>query len=341
MKTTEKMSYAVVGLGSISQTAVLPAFANSRQAKLVALVTGDKAKGEKLSRRFATKQVFDYADFDNCVSNPEVEAVYIATPPGEHEQFAVAAAKAGKHVLCEKPLAASVQQARNMVEACRRNNVKFMTAYRKYLEPASVMLKNIIRKGKLGRIDIIHTLFTELRRFGDNSPSWLFSKELSGGGPLTDLGVYCVNTSRWLVDEDPVAASAVNWARDPRRYSEVEQGIAFRLDFKSGLLLQGTTAYSAGFSSFIHIHGEKGWAELAPAFAFEEERRISGRISGRWFAKTFKPIDEFALELDYFADCIRKNADPEPSGEQGLRDMIIIDAIYDSARNGRTVPIRY
>jgi predicted dehydrogenase len=341
MPTKKKIGYAVVGLGSLSQAAVLPAFAHCKNSRLAALVTGSREKGETLATQFKAKRVFGYADFEHCVSSTEVDAVYVATPPGEHERFVVAAANTGKHVLCEKPLAASVQQARNMVEACRNKNVKLMTAYRKYLEPASVTLKNMIKKGELGRIDIIHTLFTELRRFGDSSPSWLFSKQLSGGGPLTDLGVYCINTGRWLVDEDPIAATAASWARDLRRYREVEEGVAFRLDFKSGLLLQGTAAYSAGFSSFVHVHGEKGWAELAPAFAFEEERRISGKIAGRWFATNFKAIDEFALELDYFASCIHKNVNPEPDGEQGLRDMIIIDRIYQSARNNCTAEILY
>jgi predicted dehydrogenase len=338
----KRVGYAVVGLGSISQVAVLPAFAHSKKAKLVAVVSGDKKKARKFAEQFKASQAFTYAEFAKCLSNPEVEAVYIATPPGEHEKYAVAAAKVGKHVLCEKPLAATVKQARNMVETCRRNKVQFMTAYRKYFEPSSVTLKNMISKGELGRIDVIHTLFSELRPFGDQSPSWLFSRKLCGGGPLTDLGVYCLNTCRWLVDEDPVAAScAVSWVRDRRRYKDVEEGIAFRLEFRSGLVLQGTAAYSAAFSSFVHIHGEKGWAELAPAFAFEEERRLSGKIAGRWFAKTFKPIDEFALELDYFAKCIREGRKPEPDGEQGLRDIIIIDAIYQAAKKGGTVKIKY
>jgi predicted dehydrogenase len=342
MRGGKRVGYAVVGLGSISQVAVLPAFAHSKKAKLIAVVSGDKNKARKLAEQFKAGSAFSYGELSVCLSNPEVEAVYIATPPGEHEKYTVAAAKVGKHVLCEKPLAATVKQARNMVDACRRNKVEFMTAYRKYFEPSSVTLRNMISKGELGRIDVIHTLFTELRPFGDQSPSWLFSRKLCGGGPLTDLGVYCVNTCRWLVDEDPIAASgAVSWVRDRRRYKEVEEGITFRLEFRSGLILQGTAAYSAAFSSFVHVHGEKGWAELAPAFAFEEERRLSGKIAGKWFAKTFKPIDEFALELDYFSRCIREGRRPEPDGEQGLRDIVIIDAIYQAAKKGGTVKIKY
>jgi len=341
MPQDKRIGYAVIGIGALAQAAILPAFANSSNSRLVALVTGNPQKGKKLARQFHAKHVFHYSELAECLRDSEVNAVYLSTPPGEHEKYAVAAANMGKHVLCEKPLAATVEQARGMVHAGLRNNVLLMTAYRKYLEPASVRLKKMIVGGELGRIDIIHTLFSEFRSHGDNSPPWLFSQQLSGGGPLTDLGVYCLNTSRWLVNEDPVAASAISWARDPERYKEVEQGVSFRLDFASGLVLQGTSAYSAAFSSFIHVHGEKGWAELAPAFAFEEERRLSGKVAGRWFAKTFKPMDEFALELDYFSKCIRENKKPEPDGEQGLRDMIIIEAIYEASRSGRTTEIRY
>jgi predicted dehydrogenase len=342
MAGSKRVGYVVLGLGSISQVAVLPAFAHSKKAKLIAVVSGDKEKAEKLAQQFKASHAYSYKEYSECLKNPQVEAVYIATPPGEHEKYAIQAARAGKHVLCEKPLAATVRQARNMVATCRRSEVQFMTAYRKYFEPGTVMLKKMITRGDLGRIDIIHTLFAELRPFGDNSPAWLFSRALCGGGPLMDLGVYCLNTTRWLVGEDPVAvADAVSWVRDRRRYKEIEEGVAFRLDFPNGLVLQGTAAYSAAFSSFIHIHGEKGWAALAPAFAFEEERRISGKIGGKWFEKVFKPIDEFVLEIDDFADCIRKGRDPEPDGEQGLRDIIIIDAIYQSANKRRPVKIKY
>jgi len=156
-----------------------------------------------------------------------------------------------------------------------------------------------------------------------------------------DLGVYCVNTCRWLVGEDPVAAEAKSWVRDKRRFKEVEEGIAFRLDFKSGVMLQGTAAYSSVFSSFVHVHGEKGWAALSPAFAFEEERRLTGKIAGKWFEQAFEAIDEFAPELDTFAACIRQGRDPEPSGAQGMRDLIIIDAIYKAAKTGKAVKIKY
>ena len=341
MTIDKRVGYAVVGLGGISEVAVLPAFAHSKKAKLVTVVSGNKDKARKFARQFKATDAFTYEELDQALSNKAIEAVYIATPPREHEKYTISAARAGKHVLCEKPLAATTQQARNMVDTCRSCNVKLMTAYRKYFEPGSVTLKKMIAEGELGRIDIIHTLFAELHRYGDNSVSWIFSRDLCGGGPLMDIGVYCVNTCRWLVDEDPISANSTCWARDPRRYNEVEEGVSFRLGFPSGMVLQGTAAYSAAFSSFVHVHGEKGWAALSPAFAYEEERRLSGKIAGRWFAKTFRPIDEFVLELDYFADCIRKDQEPEPNGVQGYRDILIIDAIYQAAKQDTSVKIEY
>jgi predicted dehydrogenase len=337
----ERVGYAVVGLGGIAQQAVLPAFANSEKARLVAVVSGDPEKARRLAGEFRAKQHYSYGEYAACLNNPEVEAVYIATPPGEHEKYTVQAARAKKHVLCEKPLAATVDACRRMVRACRDHRVQFMTAYRKYFEPGSVALKKIIANGELGRVDVIHTAFTEFRPAGDNSPAWLFQRKLSGGGPLMDLGVYCVNTCRWLVDEDPVEAAAFRWSRDRKRFKEVEEGIAFRLHFRSGRVLQGTTSWGAALASSVEVHGEKGWATLAPAFAFEEERRLTGKISGKWFEQAFEAIDEFALELDAFAGCVRENRKPEPDGVQGMRDIAIIDAIYRAAKSGRPVEIRY
>jgi len=337
----KQVGYAVVGLGAISQQAVLPAFAHSKNARLIAVVSGDKAKAKQLAEQFRATNHYTYDEYAGCLKNPEVEAVYVATPPGAHEKYTVQAARAKKHVLCEKPLATTVDACRRMVQVCRDNSIQFMTAYRKYFEPGSVALKKIISSGQLGRIDIIHTAFTEFRPAGDSSPEWLFKRKVSGGGPWMDLGVYCVNTSRWLVDEDPVEAAAASWTRDRKRFKEVEEGVAFRLNFPSGLVLQGTASWGSVLTSFVQLHGEKGWASLSPAFAFEDDRRLTGKIAGKWFGEEFNAMDEFALELDAFAGCIRENRQPEPSGVQGMRDVAIIEAIYRAAKLGRPVAIRY
>lgn len=340
MKASKKVGFAVVGLGSIAQSSVLPAFANCKKAKLVALVGRDKKKAQQLARTFGADSAFSSDEYAACLANPNVSAVYIATPQGTHETLTTRAAEAGKNVLCEKPLAATVEQSARMVAVCQKHNVLLMTAYRKYFEPSTLHLKKLIREGSLGSIDVIHTAFSELHVPGTSLP-WLLDARLAGGGPLMDLGVYCVNTSRWLVNEDPVEVSAQAWQHDTARFREVEEGIAFRMNFRSGLVVQATSTYGAAPSSFINVQGTKGWALLAPAFPFEEERRLTGKIQGRWFERTFKPIDEFAPELDALAVAIQTGGTVEPDGKQGHRDVQIIHAIYDSANKHAPVTLKY
>ncbi|MFI5058425.1 MAG: Gfo/Idh/MocA family protein [Candidatus Acidiferrales bacterium] len=340
MAVARKIGYAVVGLGNIARNSILPAFANCRRAKLVALVSRDKKKAAALRVKFKAAISYTTKDYEDCLANPKISAVYIATPPGEHEEFTVRAAKAGKHVLCEKPLAATVAQSARMVEACRRQGVLLMTAYRKYFEPAALYLKSLVSNGSLGRIDMIHTSFSELFTPGVSS-GWLLDPALAGGGPMMDLGVYCVNTSRWLADEDPVEAVAQSWRHDTQRFKDVEEGVTFRLKFPSGLVVQGSSTYGAAMSSFIFVQGTKGWVSLSPAYPFEDERRVTGKIAGRSVERRFKALDEFALEIDAFALAIQKKKSVEPDGIQGHRDMIILQAIYESARNGQPVAIKY
>ncbi|MFZ3333274.1 MAG: Gfo/Idh/MocA family oxidoreductase [Candidatus Acidiferrales bacterium] len=340
MAARKRIGFAVVGMGKIAQGSVLPAFANSKHAKLVALVSRDRKKATRLARKFRAGSVYTNDEYAACLANPEVSTLYIATPPGDHAHLTIQAAQAGKHVLCEKPLAATAEQSAAMVQACRKNGRLLMTAYRKYYEPSTLYLKQLIQSGKLGRIDVIHTAFSELYS-PSVSQSWLVDPKLAGGGPLIDLGVYCVNTSRWLVDENPSEAAAQSWVHDAARFQEVEEGISFRLWFPSGLVVHGSSTYGAALSSFIFVQGTKGWASLAPVFPFDEDRHLTGKIAEREFARTFKVIDEFAIEIDALATAIQNKRSVEADGIEGHRDMIILEAIYESARTQRTVTIAY
>jgi predicted dehydrogenase len=334
------MGFAVVGLGSIAKGSVLPAFARCKHARLIAVVGRDKKSAESVAKQCNIRAAYGSAEFAACLANPEVAAVYIATPQGEHVHLAVQAARAGKHVLCEKPLAATVVQAAKMVAVCRKAGVLLMTAYRKYFEPSSVYIKNLIRDGALGRIDLIHTAFSELHVPGV-SLKWLLDVRVAGGGPLMDLGVYCVNTSRWLAGEDPARVSAFVWRNDKRRFTSVEEGISFRMQFPSGLVVNGSASYGAVMSSFLFLQGTKGWLCLTPAFPFDEERQLTGKIAGTRIEKTFKIVDEFAPEIDAFAKAIQQKSAVEPDGAQGLRDMDILHAIYQAAKKHKSVAIRY
>ncbi len=339
MGASKRVGIAVVGLGHIAEDAILPAFRRSQKAKLVALVSGDERKAKRLASAFGASDYFHYDDYALCLSHPKVEAVYIATANLLHADFTLRAASAGKHVLCEKPMATSTDDAQRMVDACRASRVRLMVGYRKYLEPASLALKKLIESGKLGRLRLIHSAFTILLPPPKKGPDWHLDRRLSGGGSLMDVGIYCVNTVRWLTGEEPVEAAAYVWSVEPERFVDVEESIAFRLTFPEGLVLQGSASYGAAKASFLHVHGERGWAALDPAFAYNEERRLFGKLGGRWFEKKFKVMDEFALELDYFAQCIRRKRDPEPSGDEGLRDVVVMQAVYRSARENRPVPI--
>ena len=339
MGASGRVGYAVVGLGHFAEHVVLPGFANSRKAQLAAVVSGDERKARRLARKFGASSFYDYNGYAQCLAHPEVEAVYIATNNSTHAAFAVQAATAGKHVLCEKPMATSIAECQQMIDACRDHQVRLMIAYRKYFEPGSVDLKALVDSGKLGRLKIIHSAFSVYVRPGGGRPAWHFDRRLAGGGALPDVGVYCVNTARWVTGRDPVEAAAYQWTVDPEVFKEVDENVAFRLNFPDGLVMQGTASWGGAKVSFFHVVGEKGWATLAPAYEYNEERRLYGCIGGRGFEKKYKVMDELALELDAFADCVRHNREPGPNGAEGLRDVAVMQAIYQSAREGRSVSI--
>lgn len=339
MAVSKRVGYAVVGLGGIARRAVLPAFKNSKSARLVALVSGDRGKAKRLARKFGASAVYTYDEYDQCLQDPAIRAVYLASPNGCHAAQTLRAAAAGKHVLCEKPMANTVGDCRRMLEACSSHGVRLMIAYRKYFEPASLALKKLVTSGKLGKLRTIHSAFTIFIP-PERKAGWRLDPVLAGGGALPDVGIYCINTVRWLTGLEPERAEAYSWITDAARFNEtVDQHMAFRLNFPGGLVLQATASYGAAQASFLHVHGEKGWAALDPAYTWDEERRLFGKAGGRWFEKKFPLADEFALELDALADCIAQRRDPEPNGIQGMRDVAVMQAIYQAARERREVAV--
>jgi len=308
---------------------------NCERAEIAAIASRSIEKARAVAGKFSIPKV--YGSYDELLADPEIEAIYNPLPNHLHVEWSIRAASRGKHVLCEKPLANTLEECRRMVEACRQNRVRLMTAYRKYFEPGSVALKKLITSGKLGRLRHIFSTYTEV--VDPAKAHWQLNRRLAGGGSLMDIGVYCVNTMRWLAGSDPLEATAHSWTDDPKRFSDVEDSIAFRLTHPGGLVCQGTSSYSSRAASFVQVHGDKGWAALNPAFAFEEERRLFGKIQGRWFEEKFKVMDEFVLELDHFADCIRRQRDPKADGMEGLLDIATIQAIYRSASENRPVAI--
>lgn len=337
MTRSKSVGYAVIGLGHIAEKAVLPAFGRAEKSRLVALASSDAKKARTLARKFNAARSFTYDRLEEGLADREIEAVYIATNNSTHLAFTKRAAAAGKHVLCEKPLANTSEECQEMIETCRQAKVKLMTAYRKYFEPSSLALKKLIAGGTLGEIKLMHSAFTF------NLPSrqvWHLSKELAGGGSLWDVGVYCVNAARWLTGLEPIEASGYAWSADPGRFKEVDESIGFQLKFPGGMYVQASSSFAAAKASFIQVHGEKGWAALNPAFPYNEEMRLFGQVGEKWFGKTYAPSEEFHLELDHLSGCIRGNREPEPDGVTGMRDVAIMEAIYEAAQSGHPVPIK-
>jgi predicted dehydrogenase len=328
------VGFAVVGLGTLAQTAILPAFRGMQEAKLVALVSRDAEKARRLAALHGAAYTYD--SLEECLANSQVEAVYIATPPSAHLRQVEAVALAGRHVLCEKPLAMTETEAAEMVTTCARQSVLLMTAYRKCFEPSFVFIRDLILGGRIGALKILHASFSERHALPQTTPPWLLDRRIAGGGPLMDLGIYCVHAARWLAGEVPSSVLAFQWTHDRNLFREVEEGIAFSMQFPSGLVAQASTCYSAALSSMLYLEGTRGSLSLTPAFPYEHERVLSARLGDELLHKTFPVVDEFRPQIDSLSRAIRGGPVPPSCGADGYIDMAIIDALYRSAESGVT-----
>ncbi len=241
---------------------------------MVALVSGDAAKAASLAADFDAKHHYSYGEFEQCLDNPAVDAVYIATANGAHVQFALEAAAHGKHVLCEKPLATTVEDCMAIVDACRKNRVRLMTPTANILSQPVLHSSSCSIQASWGRLaPFTPHLRTICRRTRRGTPTLPWR----GGGALMDLGIYCINTVRWLAEQEPLEAMGHTWKTDPRRFSNVEENIAFELTFPAGLHMQGSCSFTAAKASFLQIHCEKGWAALDPALCLQSGAEILWR----------------------------------------------------------------
>jgi len=326
------VGFAVLGLGALAQTAILPAFRDTKEATLIALVSRDAEKARRVALLHGVP--YAYNSLEDCLANPLVEAVYIATPPGRHLQEVDVVARAGRHVLCEKPLAMTAAEAAEMVTTCAQQPVLLMTAYRKCFEPAMIFIRDLILSGRIGALKILHTSFSEIHAQPMITPAWILDRQLAGGGPLMDLGIYCIHAARWLAGENPARVSASQWTHNQSLFSEVEEGIAFSMYFPSGLVAQASTCYSAALSSMLYVEGTRGSISLTPAYPYEQERMLNARFGDELLQKTFPVVDEFRPQIDAFSQAIRGGTLPPSGGAEGYVDMAIIDAIYRSANAG-------
>lgn len=338
----KRVGYAVVGLGRLAIGEILPAFAQSKHSRVTALVSGDRDKAEKVARQYGIRPdaIYSYADYDQLADNPEVDAVYIALPNSLHAEYTIRAARAGKHVLCEKPMAVSVKQCETMIEECDKAKRKLMIAYRSQYEPMDRAIVKMVRANRFG--ELREFVSVNSQNVGDPA-QWRLKHALAGGGPLTDLGIYSINAARFLTNEEPfeVSGSAYRRTNDPR-FQEVEESAHFILRFPSGMMATCATSFSTHRSQFFRLHGADAWAELNPAFAYRGLRMRIGRVvEGEESIEEPRIAsgDQFAREIDHMSQCVKRNRLPHTPGEEGLQDMRIIEAVYESARSGSVVAL--
>lgn len=327
--------FAVVGLGHIAQVAVLPAFAHTQSAaRLSALVSDDPAKRRVLSKRYDVRHTYTYREYDTCLRSGEIDAVYIALPNSLHREFAIRAAKAGIHVLCEKPMAVIAADCRAMARAADRYKVKLMVAYRLHFETCNLRTIKLAQSGTLGDLRLFHSVFTQQVRRGD-----VRLKQHLGGGPLYDIGVYCINAARYLFRDEPIEVSAFVSGGD-HRFQTVEEAACVLMRFPHDRLATFTCSFGATDETMYDIIGTKGRIRVEPAYEYVGGLSAAVTINGETKVETFKAGDQFAPQLIHFASCIRKNREPEPNGVEGLIDVQIIEALHKSARTGRPVVLR-
>jgi predicted dehydrogenase len=328
--SAKKTGYAVIGLGRIAGH-FMPGARNTTNSQITALVSGHRDKADRIAAEYGipSSSIYNYENFDEIAHNPAVDAVYVALPNSMHAEYTIRAAKAGKHVLCEKPMSTNVAQAEAMIAACKAANVKLMIAYRCHYEPTNLRAVKLIRDGALGQVQAIESSFG----FNMGPNEWRTNKKLAGGGPLFDVGIYCLNACRYLTGEEPehIAAFASTIDHDGR-FSEVEENVSWTMKFPSGIVASCNTTYGAPMEGYYRVHGAKGWLEVDQAFVYEG-LRLRADFSGTQLDEPNPARDpsQFQAEAEHFSHCVQNNLEPQSPGEEGLRDMKLITEIYRSA----------
>ena len=326
----EQMRWAIVGLGSFGINQVLPGFADARQSRMTAFVSGNAAKARDLGARHGVSRFYDYANYDTMKDDAEIDCVYVVLPVGLHAEYTVRALEAGKHVLCEKPMASTSAECERMIAAAKANGRQLGVAYRVHFEPTNREAKRRIAAGELGAIRAVQNAhgFNANPQFPPHK--WRLEKLLAGGGSMYDIGVYGLNTSLMMLDGDtPAAVSAVYaYPREDPRFAEVEGGIEWRMTTAAGVTVSGSSSYSySPYVSRQHYLGAKSSIEMQPATTYDDNNlAIDGRPVGAG-----NPMTQFAAQVDGFSDAARANRPHLTPGEMGLRDIRLIEAMYRSA----------
>lgn len=331
--------YAVVGIGALSQSDILPAFANTKRARLTGLVIGDAKKAGQYATKYGVPEsgIYTYDTFDKIAENPAIDAVYIVLPNAMHAEYTIRAHKAGKHVLVEKPMANTSKECEAMVAAAKDAKKLLSVAYRLRYEPYTQEMIRMCREKVLGAP---RAILTEAGFNIGNPEQWRLTKKDSGGGSMMDIGIYALNAARYLAGEEPTEVVAFESTdhNDPRfKDPEVENTVTWQMKFPSGLLASCVSSYGTSLNRF-RVHAEKGSFEMEPAYS---RKGLGMRViqGGKIEVKQFPPVDHFAAMMDDLAECSATGKAVATPGEDGLNDLRVIEAIYESMKTGKPVKV--
>lgn len=333
-----KLGYAIVGLGSYATRQIMPRLKDCEFARLTALVSGTPEKLDRYGQEYGVPKThrYRYADYDLIRDNPDIDIVYVVLPNSMHAEYSIRASQAGKHVMCEKPMAVSAAEAEAMIAAARKANRKLMIGYRSHFEPYNLRAIELIKTGFVGR----PTLITAEHGFNAQPNQWRLDRPMSGGGSLMDIGIYSLNAARYLAGEEPVELVATEWTdRNDPRFRTVEDRIDFQLKFPSGVIANCVSSYSSAHNGY-RVTGTKGWVGLEPATPYEGQQMWTKRDGKAEQVTLPAPAkNQFVAQLDHLPESILTGIPLRASGEEGLRDMRLIEAIYRSARERRAVSL--
>ena len=331
-----KVGYCVIGLGRIADH-FMRGVKDSSTSQITGLVSGHRDKALRIATQYGVPEssIYSYEQMDAFRNNKTIDAVYVALPNSMHAEYTIRSAKAGKHVLCEKPMSTSVADAEAMIAACKAANVKLMIAYRLHYEPTTLRAIKLIRDGALGKVQAINSV----NGFNERAGEWRLNKPLSGGGPMLDVGIYSLNATRYLTGEEPVGFTAsVSTIDHDGRFDTVEENTAWTTRFPSGVLASCATTYGASMPGMYRVFGSKGWLQVG-SFGYEGLRlqaEYQSDVKGAPAIKldelnTERDPKQFTREADHFTECVLQNKTPGTPGEEGLRDMRYMKEIYRAA----------
>lgn len=332
LQSGKPLGIALVGLGGYSTHQLAPALQQTKFVKLTGIVTGTPAKAAEWEKKYTIpkKNIYDYKTFNRLADNPDIDIVYVVLPNAMHAEFTIRALEAGKHVICEKPMAVTVKECQQMIDAAKKANKLLGIGYRLHSTPHHQEVMRFGREKTFGAIKIVET--SDGFRIGDPT-QWRLKKSLAGGGSMMDIGIYALNASRYITGEEPISVWAQEFKTDPVKFKEVDETILWQLKFPSGAVANSTSTYAASVER-LFATCEKGWYEMGPCYGYGP---IKGRTSKG--EMNFPQLNHQAAQMDDFAQSVINKKPSIVPGEEGLKDVRVIEAIYKSIETGKVVSL--